>query len=145
MGMAFEELEKQARSLGREEKATLARILIEELDTAIDPNAEQLWLEEAQRRYESFLKAELEAHPGDEIMQRASDRLRSPAERGYLYFKIAPGKEEITRKEWADLKAVAGTGQGIGFAQYWVPNANDPSGNPHNALEVHVHKSGDSV
>ena len=68
-----------------------------------------------------------------------------PAERGYLYFKIAPGKEEITRKEWADLKAVAGTGQGIAFAQYWVPNPNDPSGNPLHALEVRVHKAGDSV
>jgi hypothetical protein len=36
MGMVFEELEKQARSLSPEEKETLARILIEELDTAID-------------------------------------------------------------------------------------------------------------
>jgi len=67
MGMAFEELEKQARSLSAEEKATLARILIEDLDTAIDLNAEQLWLEEAQRRYE---------RPGDEVMQRARDRVR---------------------------------------------------------------------
>lgn len=50
MGMAFEELEKHARALTVEEKAALARILIEELDTTIDPNAEQLWLEEAQRR-----------------------------------------------------------------------------------------------
>ena len=77
MGMAFEELEKQARSLSPEEKASLARILIEELDTAIDPNAEQLWLEEAQRRYEAFLKGDLEARPGDDVMQRARDRLRS--------------------------------------------------------------------
>ena len=77
MGMAFEELEKQARSLGREEKATPARILIEELDTAIDPNAEQLWLEEAQHRYEAFLRPKLEARRGDEVMQRARDRLRS--------------------------------------------------------------------
>ena len=75
--MAFEELEKHARSLGTEEKATLARILIEEFDTAIDPNAEQLWLEEAQRRYEAFLRGELEARPGDEVMQRARDRLKS--------------------------------------------------------------------
>ena len=73
MGMAFEELEKQARSLSTEEKATLARILIEELDTAIDPNAEQLWLEEAQHRYEAFLKDELEALPGDEVMQRSHE------------------------------------------------------------------------
>ena len=77
MGMAFEELEKHARSLSTEEKATLARILIEELDAAIDPNAEQLWLEEAQRRYDAFLRGDLEARPGDEVMQRARDRLRS--------------------------------------------------------------------
>jgi hypothetical protein len=77
MSMAFEELEKQARSLSTEEKATLARILIEELDTAIDPNTEQLWLEEAQRRYEAFLRGEIEARPGDEVRQRARDRLGS--------------------------------------------------------------------
>lgn len=73
MGMAFEELEKQARSLSTEEKATLARILIEGLDTTIDANAEQLWLEEAQRRYEAFLRGELEPLPGNEIMERARD------------------------------------------------------------------------
>ncbi|HEU4390830.1 MAG TPA: hypothetical protein VFV34_23700 [Blastocatellia bacterium] len=38
-----------------------------------------------------------------------------PAERGYLYFSLAPGKEDVCRKEWADLKAVAGTDQVIGF------------------------------
>jgi len=37
------------------------------------------------------------------------------AQRGYLYFSCKPGKEEICRKEWADLKAIAGTGQVVGF------------------------------
>lgn len=37
------------------------------------------------------------------------------AERGYLYFKLRPGEEDICRKEWADLKAVAGTGQIVSF------------------------------
>jgi hypothetical protein len=59
----FEELEKKPRSLNTDEKATLARILIEELNAVIDPNAEQLWLEEGQRRYEAFLRGELEARP----------------------------------------------------------------------------------
>lgn len=76
MEMAFEELEKQARSLSTEEKATLARILIEELDTASDAGAERLWLEEAQRRYDAFLNGELEARSGDEVMQRAYERIR---------------------------------------------------------------------
>jgi hypothetical protein len=37
------------------------------------------------------------------------------AQRGYLYFSCKPGKEEICRKEWADLKAIAGTGKVVGF------------------------------
>ena len=37
------------------------------------------------------------------------------AQRGYLYYTIDPTKEEVSRREWADLKAVAGTGQAIGF------------------------------
>jgi hypothetical protein len=77
MSMAFEELERHARALSLEEKAALAGILIEELDTAVDPNAEQLlWLEEAQHRYDAFLRGELEARPGDEVMQRARNRMR---------------------------------------------------------------------
>ena len=77
MSMAFEELEMRARALTVEEQAALPRILIEELDTAVDPNAEQLWLEEAQRRYDAFLRGDLESRPGDEVMQRARDHLRS--------------------------------------------------------------------
>lgn len=74
MSMAFEELEKRARALTVEEKAMLARILIEELDTDVDPNAEQLWLEEAQRRYDAVLRGDLEARPGNDVMQRARRR-----------------------------------------------------------------------
>jgi len=37
------------------------------------------------------------------------------AERGYLYFKLRPGSEEICKKEWADLKSVAGTKQVVSF------------------------------
>jgi len=53
--------------------------------------------------------------------------------------------ERIAEHDWRDLKAFAGTGQGVGFAQYWVPNPADRSGNPHHSLEVHVHNDGDAV
>jgi hypothetical protein len=36
-----------------------------------------------------------------------------PAQRGYLYFKLSPGREQTARIEWTDLKAVAGTGQAV--------------------------------
>jgi hypothetical protein len=39
--------------------------------------------------------------------------------RGYLYFKLPDGSAgSSARTEWMDLKAVAGTGQAIGFG-YW--------------------------
>ena len=36
-------------------------------------------------------------------------------QRGYLYFTLKAGKEEVCRREWADLKTVAGTDQILGF------------------------------
>lgn len=76
MSALFDELEKQARTLTPQEKATLARILIEELDPSRDAEVEQLWIDEAQRRYEAFRKGELEALPGEEVMARARARLK---------------------------------------------------------------------
>ena len=75
MSTHFEEMEKQARALSTEEKAELARILIEQLDTAVDREAERLWLEEAEQRYGAFIRGEIEARPGDQVMQKARDRL----------------------------------------------------------------------
>jgi hypothetical protein len=43
----------------------------------------------------------------------------SAATRGYMYFRMDPSKADIVKKEWADLKAVAGTGQAIGFGQWF--------------------------
>lgn len=74
----------------------------------------------------------------------SSGQYRSP-QRGYLYFRIRPGVEQATRKDWNELKTLAGTGRAVGFAQYWVPNPNDPQGNPHLSLEVSVHTDGDAA
>jgi uncharacterized protein YbcC (UPF0753/DUF2309 family) len=76
MSIAFDELEKHARALSLKEKATLARLLIEELDMSVDADAEQLWIDEAKRRHDTFLNGELEALPGDEVMDRARKRLQ---------------------------------------------------------------------
>ena len=44
-----------------------------------------------------------------------------PVKRGYLYYSLKPGKEDVCRKEWADLKAIAGTDQIIGFGSRDLP------------------------
>ena len=76
MSSLFDELEKQARLLTPQEKATLARILIEELDPSTDTQVEQIWIAEAQRRYQAYLKGEIESLPGDEVISRARSRLK---------------------------------------------------------------------
>ena len=76
MSALFDELEKQSRLLSAEEKATLARILIEGLDSTEEHDVEQLWVAEAQRRYRAYLKGDIEADPGDEVMTRARNRLK---------------------------------------------------------------------
>jgi hypothetical protein len=43
-----------------------------------------------------------------------------PPARGYLYFKLA-GNKEAARKEWADLKDVAGTAQIVAFGSRFDP------------------------
>ncbi len=50
----------------------------------------------------------------------------STVKRGYLYFRLrsdipqftSQAEVDVTKKEWADLKAVAGTGQAIGFGSW---------------------------
>lgn len=59
--------------------------------------------------------------------------------RGYLYFRITPGTEAATRRDWSEIKSFAGSGKVVGFGQYWIPNPNDPQGNPHHKIEVKVH------
>jgi hypothetical protein len=52
------------------------------------------------------------------------DSAWSPVKRGYLYFKLpASGVAKVSdiemiKREWADLKAVAGTGQAVGFGRW---------------------------
>src|SRR5688500_7407456 len=40
-----------------------------------------------------------------------------PAQRGYLYYTCPAGQEAVCRREWADLKSVAGKDTGVGFGQ----------------------------
>ena len=76
MSALYDQLEQQARLLSVEERAKLALILIEELDSLLESNVEQLWIAEAQRRYQAYLKGEISLRPGDEVMSEARSRLK---------------------------------------------------------------------
>lgn len=63
------------------------------------------------------------AYVGSGTAQAASSRAASSAERGYLYFKLpmliagfrTQADVDAAKREWADLHAVAGTGQAVAF------------------------------
>lgn len=44
-----------------------------------------------------------------------------PPKRGYLYYALPGDKPEAARKEWNDLRQIAGTGAIIGFASRYKP------------------------
>lgn len=75
MSALFDELQKQAQMLTSQEKAALAHLLIEDLDSSSDADVEQLWIAESQRRYEAYLRGETQSLPGDEVMARIRSRL----------------------------------------------------------------------
>ena len=75
MSALFDEVQEQARRLTPQEKAALAHLRIEELDSSNDADVERLWIEESRRRYATYLRGELESLSGDEVMARARNRL----------------------------------------------------------------------
>ena len=76
MSSLLQQLLEQSRLLTAQEKATPARILIEGLDASSNNNVEQLWVTESKRRYQAYLRGEIEALPGEEVMTRARNRLK---------------------------------------------------------------------
>lgn len=61
--------------------------------------------------------------------------------RGYLYFRIPPGREAAARRDWELLKTTAGAGEVVGFGFYFEP---DPVWS-NRALEVSIHNLGASA
>src|SRR5262249_15331130 len=71
----------------------------------------------------------------------SSGDYKSP-QRGFLYFRIRPGMEPESLRDWHALRKAAGTSQVVGFSEYWVLDAHDPTENTHLSLQVEVHPEG---
>ncbi len=76
MARAVSEIEKEIRGLGRSEQERLLRALLEELDGPTDPEAEQAWLDEVQRRSADFDAGLIKTFPAEEVLERARARLK---------------------------------------------------------------------
>jgi hypothetical protein len=63
----------------------------------------------------------------------------APPVRGVMYFALKKGKEEVCRKEWADLKKLAGQRQVVAFGARYAANGTvrKKAGDPTKAPDVY--------
>lgn len=69
------ELKKKAAQLSDAERAELALSLIESLDGPGDPDVEEAWRVEIERRIGQIDRGEVQLIPGDEVFARLRRRL----------------------------------------------------------------------
>lgn len=68
MGKTFNEIESEAMALPANERAALARDLIESLDANLSEECEQAWLDEAERRYTDYAKGDIKGRPAEHVI-----------------------------------------------------------------------------
>ncbi len=68
-------LEKQAQDLAPKDRARLALKLIASLDPGTDEDADELWLDEAERRLSDYDAGTTEARPADEVISEIEQKL----------------------------------------------------------------------
>ena len=76
MSIKRDELEVEVLNLPAEQRADLARRLIESLDDKEDGDFEAEWIEEAERRYAEYRTGLTRGRPGDVVIREAKARLK---------------------------------------------------------------------
>ncbi|MCL4456546.1 MAG: addiction module protein [Nitrospirae bacterium] len=65
----IKEIEEEALQLAPSERALLAEHLINSLDDMEDPEAERLWIEEAERRYLAYKEGKIKTKRAELVFQ----------------------------------------------------------------------------
>jgi putative addiction module component (TIGR02574 family) len=75
MSLKVKEIEEEALRLHPHERAKLAEHLIHSLDEEEDPEAEKLWIEEAERRYREYKQGKVKTKPAELVFKEARSKL----------------------------------------------------------------------
>ena len=67
MKQHVQKIEAEAVQLSKKERAELVRRLIASLDQGLDVDAEQEWLDEAERRLSSYQRGDSNSIPAEEV------------------------------------------------------------------------------
>lgn len=75
MPMKVKEIIEEVLRLSSHDRAQLAENLIKSLDEQEDPEAEKLWVEEAERRYKEYKEGKLKAKLSDLVFKEARSKI----------------------------------------------------------------------
>jgi len=67
MATELRQLFREALELTDSDRATLAGLLIESLETEVDPDVERAWAEEAERRWQEVESGKVRTIPWEEV------------------------------------------------------------------------------
>jgi putative addiction module component (TIGR02574 family) len=76
MGRKLGDIEKDAMELSVQDRSILAERLLATLDPGDDEDAEELWLEEAEKRYQAYRAGTVNAKPAEDVFKEARARLK---------------------------------------------------------------------
>jgi len=76
MGDPVREIESKALKLPLKERARLAERLLSSLDQETDPGADELWLQEAERRLDELEPGNVSGVPVEQVFEKARSTLR---------------------------------------------------------------------
>ena len=76
MSKSVAQLEQEARHLPTQDRALLAYHLIASIDPGEDVDAEAVWLEEAERRYQAYRQGTLPAKPAEQVFREAKSQIK---------------------------------------------------------------------
>lgn len=76
MARKFSEVEYDALQLSSQERALLVARLIATLDPGEDVDADELWLEEAERRYKKYRDGGIASKPAERAIEDAKELLK---------------------------------------------------------------------
>ncbi len=75
MNSELHDIEKAAEGLSPEQRARLVRRLISGLDLGEDQDAEQVWLDEAERRLSDYRSGKTTTRPANEVFSEIEQKL----------------------------------------------------------------------
>lgn len=76
MARNLREIEQEIMQLSAKDRASLMENLIGSFDVGVEGDVEELWLREAEQRYEAYRQGQLKPRPASQVFEEAAFKLK---------------------------------------------------------------------